>query len=69
MEFTELIYKARNGDVESMENILQFFKPKVNAICREYFLIGADFDDILQEGMIGFFLMLFSYLSPHKKIL
>ena len=38
-----------------MESILQFFKPKVNAICREYFLIGSDFDDILQEGMIGLY--------------
>jgi hypothetical protein len=28
-----------------MELILQSFKPKVTAICREYFLIGADFDE------------------------
>lgn len=55
MEVIELIEKAKLGDIESMEDILQFFKPKVNAICREYFLIGADFDDILQEGMIGLY--------------
>ena len=55
MEVIELIERAKNGDIESMEDILQFFKPKVNAICREYFLIGADFDDILQEGMIGLY--------------
>lgn len=55
MELLELIEKAKLGDIESMEDILQFFKPKVNAICREYFLIGADFDDILQEGMIGLY--------------
>lgn len=55
MDITELIEKAKLGDTESMEDILQFFKPKVNAICREYFLIGADFDDILQEGMIGLY--------------
>lgn len=55
MEIVELIEKAKLGDIESMEGILQFFKPKVNAICREYFLIGADFDDILQEGMIGLY--------------
>ena len=55
MEIVEYIKKARSGDIESMEIILQFFKPKVNAICREYFLIGADFDDILQEGMIGLY--------------
>ena len=55
MEIFELIKKAKLGDIESMESILQFFKPKVNAICREYFLIGSDFDDILQEGMIGLY--------------
>lgn len=55
MEILELIEKAKLGDIESMECILQYFKPKVNAICREYFLIGADFDDILQEGMIGLY--------------
>ena len=55
MEINELREKAKNGNIESMESILQFFKPKVTAICREYFLIGADFDDILQEGMIGLY--------------
>ena len=44
-----------------METILQFFKPKVNAICREYFLIGSDFDDILQEGMIGLYKAIQNY--------
>lgn len=52
-QINEIAIKAKNGDVESMEYILQYFKPKVTAICREYFLLGADFDDLLQEGMIG----------------
>ena len=61
MELLVLIEKAKNGDIESMETILQFFKPKVNAICREYFLIGSDFDDILQEGMIGLYKAIQNY--------
>lgn len=61
MELIELIEKAKCGDIESMETILQFFKPKVNAICREYFLIGSDFDDILQEGMIGLYKAIQNY--------
>ena len=51
----EWVNKAKAGDLESMENILQYFKPKVTAICREYFLLGADFDDLNQEGMIGLY--------------
>ena len=54
-QINEVVAKARLGDFESMEVILQSFKPKVTAICREYFLLGADFDDLLQEGMIGLY--------------
>ena len=56
-----MVASAKNGDLSSMENILQYFKPKVTAICREYFLIGADFDDILQEGMIGLYKAITSF--------
>lgn len=58
MEETELIQeikRAQAHDDEAMENLLRIFKPKVIAISREYFLIGADFDDLLQEGMIGLY--------------
>ena len=51
----ELIVKARNHDEDSMEELLQYFKPKVIAISREYFLVGAEFDDLIQEGMIGLY--------------
>lgn len=50
-----LITKAKNHDEEAMEELLQYFKPKVIAISREYFLVGAEFDDLLQEGMIGLY--------------
>ena len=54
-QINEIVLKAKSGDFESMEHILKFFKPKVTAICREYFLLGADFDDLIQEGMIGLY--------------
>lgn len=57
----ELIELAKAGDSESMGTILQCFKPKVSAICREYFLIGSDFDDIVQEGMIGLYKAIQNY--------
>lgn len=60
-QIAEIVAKAKNGCLESMDYILQFFKPKVTAICREYFLIGADFDDILQEGMIGLYKAIIGY--------
>ena len=52
---SNLIIKAKSNDEEAMEELLQVFKPKVIAISREYFLIGAEFDDLIQEGMIGLY--------------
>lgn len=60
-QITDIVIKAKNGDFESMEYILQYFKPKVTAICREYFLLGADFDDLNQEGMIGLYKAIVSF--------
>lgn len=51
----ELISKAQQHDEQAMEELLRNFKPKVIAISREYFLLGADFDDLIQEGMIGLY--------------
>ena len=52
---SNLIIRANNHDDEAMEELLRFFKPKMIAISREYFLMGADFDDLLQESMIGLY--------------
>ncbi len=60
-QINEVILKAKAGDFESMEYILKVFKPKVTAICREYFLLGADFDDLSQEGMIGLYKAVVGY--------
>lgn len=54
-QISNLIIKAKNNDEEAMEKLFSVFKPKVIAIAREYFLVGADFDDLLQEGMIGLY--------------
>ena len=54
-EILDLILRAQKGDSEAMEELLRVFKPKVIAISREYFLMGADFDDLIQEGMIGLY--------------
>lgn len=61
----ELIIKAKNSDENAMEQLLQRFKSKVTAISREYFLVGADFDDLIQEGMIGLYKAINVY-DPNK---
>ena len=65
IDINEEIKRAQTHDEEAMENLLRIFKPKVVAISREYFLIGADFDDLLQEGMIGLYKAIRIY-DPEK---
>ncbi len=54
-QINDLILKAQNHDEQAMETLFRVFKPKVTAISREYFLVGADFDDLIQEAMIGLY--------------
>ena len=54
-EISKLIAQAKNNNEEAVEQLFAIFKPKVIAIAREYFLVGAEFDDLLQEGMIGLY--------------
>lgn len=55
IEIVQLITRAKNNEEQAIEELFKFFKPKVIAISRGYFLIGADFDDLIQEGMIGLY--------------
>ena len=61
----DLIPLAQRGDEQAMEALLKAYKPKVTAICREYFLVGAAFDDLIQEGMIGLYKAIKAY-EPGK---
>jgi RNA polymerase sporulation-specific sigma factor len=45
----------RQGDVRALELLLERYRRFTRSKARCYFLVGADFDDIEQEGMIGLF--------------
>ncbi len=57
LEFSdeELIEKLRAGQVQIQEYLLEKYKPLVKSKCRAMFLVGADKEDLIQEGMIGLF--------------
>lgn len=50
-----IIKRAQCGDGEAVEYILEKYRNFVRAKSRTYFLIGADREDIIQEGMIGLY--------------
>ncbi|WP_332696531.1 RNA polymerase sporulation sigma factor SigH [Halalkalibacter lacteus] len=55
VEDDELVILARNGDSGALEFLINKYKNFVRAKARSYFLIGADHEDIVQEGMIGLY--------------
>jgi RNA polymerase sporulation-specific sigma factor len=50
-----LVERARSGDEQALELLLQRYRHYARAKARSYFLAGADKEDIVQEGMIGLF--------------
>ncbi|MEG6617521.1 RNA polymerase sporulation sigma factor SigH [Peptococcaceae bacterium 1198_IL3148] len=51
----EVVEFAREGDNVALEYLINKYKNFVRAKARSYFLIGADREDIIQEGMIGLY--------------
>ncbi|MCJ7856589.1 RNA polymerase sporulation sigma factor SigH [Lachnospiraceae bacterium NSJ-143] len=51
----EIIVLVRTGDQEAQDYILNKYKTMVKSKARAYFLMGADREDIIQEGMIGLY--------------
>ncbi len=51
----EIVAMAQGGDSVALEYLLGKYKNFVRSKARSYFLIGADHEDIVQEGMIGLF--------------
>ena len=51
----KLVGAAKNGDLKALELLMNRYKNYVRAKARSYYLIGADREDIIQEGMIGLF--------------
>nr|WP_281419762.1 RNA polymerase sporulation sigma factor SigH [Evansella tamaricis] len=55
MEDESLVEYVREGDSFALEYLINKYKNFVRAKARSYFLIGADHEDIVQEGMIGLY--------------
>ena len=51
----EVVEFAREGDDIALEYLINKYRNFVRAKARSYFLIGADREDIIQEGMIGLY--------------
>lgn len=57
----ELIKKIQQGNQEAMEHLIKLYIPLVKKSVRTLYLIGADTEDLTQEGMIGLFKAIQNY--------
>jgi len=55
MEDEDIVEEAKTGNPYAMEYLISKYKNFVKVKARAYFLIGADKEDIIQEGMIGLY--------------
>jgi len=51
----DIVEFAKDGETAALEYLINKYKNFVRAKARSYFLIGADREDIIQEGMIGLY--------------
>lgn len=55
LEDEVIVDLIREGDTNAIDYLINKYKNFVRAKARTYFLIGADREDIIQEGMIGLY--------------
>jgi RNA polymerase sporulation-specific sigma factor len=53
MQEEEVVDLAKNGHTGATEFLISRFRPLVENKAKAYFVIGADREDVIQEGMIG----------------
>lgn len=61
----DIVLLCHDGDTVAEEFLLNKYKNFVRSKARSYFLIGADHEDIVQEGMIGLYKAIRDY-RPNK---
>lgn len=59
----DIVLLCHDGDPIAEEYLLSKYKNFVRSKARSYFLIGADHEDIVQEGMIGLYKAIRDYRS------
>lgn len=57
----QLVGEAQAGSLEAEEYLIRKYKEVVSSRSKLYFIMGADGEDVVQEGMIGLFKAIKSY--------
>lgn len=66
MKDEDLIRKIKSGDNDALDYILNKYQEVVNMKVSRYFIIGAEKEDIIQEGLIGLYKAIKSFDSEKQ---
>ena len=61
MSDENLVNSSKSGDKNALEYLINKYKELVNMKVSKYFIIGAEKEDIVQEGLIGLYKAIKSY--------
>ena len=62
----EIISQIKQGDEQALAYLLEKYRNLVNMKVSKYFMVGAEKEDVAQEGMIGLFKAIKSF-NPSKQ--
>ena len=62
----EIVLLAQHDSKEALVHLLESYKSLVRIKARSYFLVGADHEDIVQEGMIGLYKAIRDYRADRQ---
>lgn len=51
----EIVRQVQEGSEEGAQVLIDRYTPLIQKMARRYFAAGADYEDLLQEGFIGFY--------------
>lgn len=51
----DLIQKAKEGAPSAWKELMKIYLPNIKSIAKSYTVPGLDLEDLIQEGMLGFF--------------
>lgn len=66
MNTDDLIFKAQNNDEEAINSLIKLYLPLVSLNAQNFFLIGAEKEDLIQEGLLGLFKAIKYYKSERS---
>lgn len=60
-EMINVLVESKNGNQESFEILINYFKKYIYKLAHVFFIAGGDMDDVIQHGYIGVYKAVHSY--------